>query len=126
MTTSRRLIRPDDEQERLKCGRCTAAPSELQPVQSGAGAPVFCCSGGLDTSCILLWLREQGYDVVAYAANLGQPDEDFEAARKKALSVRGPARGLIPRRDCERDIWGFIAGSSGRSGVLIAVTARYS
>jgi hypothetical protein len=44
------------------------------------------CSGGLDTSTILLWLLEQGYDVVAYAANLGQ-EEDFDAARAKALKV---------------------------------------
>lgn len=43
-------------------------------------------SGGLDTTCILLWLREQGYDVVAYGANLGQP-EDWDAAKAKALSV---------------------------------------
>jgi argininosuccinate synthase len=28
-----------------------------------------------------------GYDVVAYAADLGQPGEDFEAARTKALSI---------------------------------------
>lgn len=48
-------------------------------------------SGGLDTSCILLWLLEQGYDVHAYIANLGQ-EEDFEAARQKALKVRRPAR----------------------------------
>jgi argininosuccinate synthase len=46
-----------------------------------------CCSGGLDTSCILLWLLEQGYDVHAYAANLGQ-EEDFDAARDKATKVR--------------------------------------
>lgn len=44
-------------------------------------------SGGLDTSCILLWLLEQGYDVHAYVANLGQ-EEDFEAAREKATKVR--------------------------------------
>lgn len=46
----------------------------------------YTCSGGLDTTCILLWLREQGYDVVAYGANLGQP-EDWDAAKAKALSV---------------------------------------
>jgi argininosuccinate synthase len=34
----------------------------------------------------MLWLLEQGYEVVAYCANLGQP-EDFEAARQKALKV---------------------------------------
>ena len=27
---------------------------------------VLAYSGGLDTSCILLWLQEQGYDVIAY------------------------------------------------------------
>lgn len=44
------------------------------------------CSGGLDTSTILVWLKEQGYNVHAYCANLGQ-EEDFEAARKKALQI---------------------------------------
>jgi hypothetical protein len=47
------------------------------------------CSGGLDTSTILLWLLEQGYEVFAYCANLGQ-EEDYEAARQKALKVRSP------------------------------------
>lgn len=27
---------------------------------------VLAYSGGLDTSCILVWLKEQGYDVIAY------------------------------------------------------------
>ncbi|XP_018018940.1 argininosuccinate synthase isoform X3 [Hyalella azteca] len=44
---------------------------------------VLAYSGGLDTSCILVWLREQGYSVIAYLANLGQ-NEDFEEARAKA------------------------------------------
>lgn len=43
-------------------------------------------SGGLDTSVILAWLLEQGYDVVAFLANIGQ-EEDFEAAEKKALAI---------------------------------------
>ncbi|KAK9532444.1 hypothetical protein VZT92_009826 [Zoarces viviparus] len=47
------------------------------------GTVVLAYSGGLDTSCILVWLKEQGYDVITYLANIGQ-DEDFEAARKKA------------------------------------------
>lgn len=50
------------------------------------GTVVLAYSGGLDTSCILVWLKEQGYDVIAYLANIGQ-DEDFEAARKKAESL---------------------------------------
>lgn len=52
---------------------------------------VLLYSGGLDTSTILVWLIEQGYDVVAYCANLGQPGEDFEAARQKALKIGASA-----------------------------------
>jgi len=43
-------------------------------------------SGGLDTSCILAWLLEQGYDVICYMADVGQ-EEDFEAAKAKAAKV---------------------------------------
>ncbi|XP_075942867.1 argininosuccinate synthase isoform X1 [Anarhichas minor] len=50
------------------------------------GTVVLAYSGGLDTSCILVWLKEQGYDVITYLANIGQ-DEDFEAARKKAENL---------------------------------------
>jgi argininosuccinate synthase len=47
---------------------------------------ILAYSGGLDTSVILKWLLEQGYDVYAYMANIGQ-QEDFDAARKKALNI---------------------------------------
>ncbi|KAK9456082.1 argininosuccinate synthase [Dipodascopsis uninucleata] len=43
-------------------------------------------SGGLDTSVILAWLLEQGYEVIAFMANIGQ-EEDFDAAREKALKI---------------------------------------
>ncbi|KAG8447611.1 hypothetical protein GDO86_014933 [Hymenochirus boettgeri] len=55
-------------------------------MSQGKGTVVLAYSGGLDTSCILVWLKEQGYDVVAYLANIGQ-NEDFEEARKKALKL---------------------------------------
>lgn len=47
---------------------------------------VLAYSGGLDTSVILRWLVEKGYDVIAYIADVGQ-DEDLEAAREKALKT---------------------------------------
>jgi argininosuccinate synthase len=47
---------------------------------------VLAYSGGLDTSVILKWLLEKGYEVIAYMANIGQ-EEDFEAAREKALKI---------------------------------------
>ena len=47
---------------------------------------VLAYSGGLDTSVILKWLLEQGYEVIAYMANIGQ-EEDFDVAEKKALQI---------------------------------------
>lgn len=31
---------------------------------------VLAYSGGLDTSCILVWLKEEGYDVIAYLVRM--------------------------------------------------------
>ncbi len=47
---------------------------------------VLAYSGGLDTSCILKWLVEEGYDVIAYIADVGQ-EEDFGAAKEKAQQI---------------------------------------
>ncbi|MBI3034949.1 argininosuccinate synthase [Candidatus Woesearchaeota archaeon] len=47
---------------------------------------VLAYSGGLDTSVILKWLVNKGYDVVAFVADLGQ-NEDFKAVKEKALKV---------------------------------------
>ncbi|KAI1937287.1 argininosuccinate synthetase [Ophidiomyces ophidiicola] len=43
-------------------------------------------SGGLDTSCILAWLIEQGHEVVCFLADVGQA-EDFKEAERKALAI---------------------------------------
>lgn len=43
-------------------------------------------SGGLDTSCILAWLIEQGHEVVCFLADVGQK-EDFKEAERKALLI---------------------------------------
>jgi argininosuccinate synthase len=45
---------------------------------------VLAYSGGLDTSVILKWLIERGYEVVAFVADVGQQD-DFDKVREKAL-----------------------------------------
>ncbi len=47
---------------------------------------VLAYSGGLDTSVILKWFIEQGHDVVAFMADVGQK-EDFAAAKEKALKL---------------------------------------
>jgi len=43
-------------------------------------------SGGLDTSVILKWLSEKGFDVIAFCANVGQHEEDFSAIQAKAVN----------------------------------------
>ena len=50
-------------------------------------------SGGLDTSVILKWLINKGYEVIAYVADVGQND-DFEAVREKALTI-GASKVII-------------------------------
>lgn len=45
---------------------------------------VLAYSGGLDTSVILHWLVQKGYDVIACVLDLGQP-ENFEVVKEKAL-----------------------------------------
>lgn len=48
---------------------------------------VLAYSGGLDTSVIMKWLKENyDYDVISVCLNAGQ-DEDFEAIEKKALDT---------------------------------------
>jgi argininosuccinate synthase len=43
-------------------------------------------SGGLDTSVILKWLSEKGFEIIAFCANVGQHEEDFSAIKAKALN----------------------------------------
>ncbi|KAL8567058.1 Adenylosuccinate synthetase [Nucella lapillus] len=61
---------------------------------TGGGLVILAYSGGLDTSCILTWLVQQGYQVVAYLANIGQ-EEDFEAVKAKALKF-GAIKMVVP------------------------------
>jgi len=48
---------------------------------------VLAYSGGLDTSVILKWLCEKGFEVICFCANVGQFEEDFEAVKAKAVAV---------------------------------------
>jgi argininosuccinate synthase len=54
---------------------------------------VLAYSGGLDTSVILKWLVNRGFEVIAYVADVGQ-QEDFEKVREKALKT-GAARVYV-------------------------------
>ena len=47
---------------------------------------ILAYSGGLDTSVILKWLSNKGFDVIAYVADVGQ-NEDFKAIEEKAYAT---------------------------------------
>lgn len=47
---------------------------------------VLAYSGGLDTSVILKWLVNKGYDVICFVGNIGQSD-DFGKIKEKALKT---------------------------------------
>ena len=51
---------------------------------------VLAYSGGLDTSVIIRWLTERGYEVIAYMADVGQ-GSDFETYKKRALATGASA-----------------------------------
>ncbi|KAH0519811.1 Argininosuccinate synthase [Microtus ochrogaster] len=92
-------------------------PSRKLPTianeMSSKGSVVLAYSGGLDTSCILVWLKEEGYDVIAYLANVGQK-EDFEEARKKGLKLGAKKVSIegVSTEFAEEFIWPAVQSSA--------------
>src|SRR5918992_4680575 len=62
------------------------ASYEADPEQVGRVLLLY--SGGLDTSVMLKWIQDEyGAEIVALTVDLGQPGEDFEVVRDKALRL---------------------------------------
>src|SRR5665213_2646712 len=57
-------------------------------------------SGGLDTSVMLKWIQDE-YDaeVVALTVNLGQPGEDYDVVRGKALQLGAVDAFVVDARE---------------------------
>ena len=69
---------------------------------SEKGKVVLAYSGGLDTSCLLKYLQDVGYDVVSCIAALGQPSEersDIDAVNEKAKKLGAVAAYDVDIRD---------------------------
>jgi argininosuccinate synthase len=57
-------------------------------------------SGGLDTSVMLKWIQDEyEAEVVALTVHLGQPGEDFEEVRQKALTLGAVEAHVIDARE---------------------------
>jgi argininosuccinate synthase len=79
------------------------ASYEADPENVGRVCLLY--SGGLDTSVMLKWIQEQyGAELVAVTINLGQPGEDFEVVRGKALDLGAiDCRVVDAREEFARD-----------------------
>ena len=72
--------------------RATAS-YEAEPGEVGRVLLLY--SGGLDTSVMLKWIQDEyEAEVVALTVNLGQPGEEFDVVRGKALQL---GRARLPR-----------------------------
>ena len=60
---------------------------------------VLAYSGGLDTSVILGWLQDEGYEVHAVYVDLGQPCEDRQAILNKAKQCGAKSARIIDVQD---------------------------
>ena len=86
---------------------------------------VLAYSGGLDTSVILPWLKETyGYEVIAFAAELGQGDE-LEGIKRKALAT-GAIKCIVKdlRKEFVEDyLWPMLkAGAVYENGYLLGTS----
>jgi len=93
--------------------------------KSKAQKVVLAYSGGLDTSVILPWLKETyGYDVIAFAAELGQGDE-LAGIKRKALAS-GAVRCVVKdlRKEFVQDyLWPILkAGAVYEKGYLLGTS----
>jgi len=60
---------------------------------------VLAYSGGLDTSVILGWLIDEGYDVHAVYVDLGQPCEDRQAILDKARRIGAKSAVIVDAKE---------------------------
>ncbi|MBN2181120.1 MAG: argininosuccinate synthase [Sedimentisphaerales bacterium] len=86
---------------------------------------VLAYSGGLDTSVILPWLKETyGYEVIAFAAELGQGDE-LDGIKRKALAS-GAVKCIVKdlRKEFVEDyIWPMLkSGAIYENGYLLGTS----
>src|SRR5438067_11127142 len=68
--------------------RALTKTASYEAIPGEVGGVLLLYSGGLDTSVMLKWIQDEyEAEVVALTVNLGQPGEDFDVVRGKALDL---------------------------------------
>jgi argininosuccinate synthase len=82
-----------DDRRHTRTASYEADPGEVHRV-------LLLYSGGLDTSVMLKWIQDE-YDaeVVALTVNLGQPGEDYDVVKGKALQLGAVAAEVVDARE---------------------------
>src|SRR3984885_7296670 len=77
----------------LRTASYEADPAEVHRV-------LLLYSGGLDTSVMLKWIQDEYQaEVVALTINLGQPGEDYDVVKAKALQIGAVEAHVIDARE---------------------------
>ena len=89
-------IPPPEAKERMRAQAIAsyeARPEEVNRV-------LLLYSGGLDTSVMLKWIQDEyGAEVVALTVDLGQPGEDYEVVKGKALELGAVEAHVVDARE---------------------------
>ncbi len=97
-----------------------------EPVSEKSYKKIVCAySGGLDTSCMIPWLKERyGAEIITYTGDLGQGD-DLPAIKNKALTT-GASHAVVDDlqdRFVEEFIWPAVRASAVYEGMYPLHTA---
>ncbi len=86
---------------------------------------VLAYSGGLDTSVILGWLQDQGWEVHAVYVDLGQPCEDRQATLEKAKKCGAASARIVDVREelCRDFAFPVLAWRAKYEGIYLLGTS---
>src|SRR3954467_2161217 len=80
--------------------RTLTKTASYEALPGEVGRVLLLYSGGLDTSVMLKWIQDEyEAEVVALTVNLGQPDEDYDVIRGKALQLGARECHVVDARE---------------------------
>jgi len=86
------------EVHRIAAAPARTASYEADPAEVNRVLLLY--SGGLDTSVMLRWIADEyGAEVVCLTVNLGQPGEDYEVIKGKALQIGAVECHVVDARE---------------------------